>query len=566
MAVFILGLSAVAARIVQLQTAPAARLAEVSPRTYSRATLAAPRGDILDRTGRVLATSEIAYRLFVDPQLVEDPQSVAVDLAELIGVDPVELDKRLQARLRSRYAPLIDVLTDAQYAVLSTINWPGVGLEPIFIRTNPQGDVGASLLGRVGFEHTGLSGIEYDRQKQLTGTPGQIRFLRDGQWRRMWIERDDFRAETPGDPVRLSIDFVIQQIAEAEIAKMADRVNASAARMVILDPATGELLAVADLIRPRPDLDEPYVLDPLRKIDPALGRNRCVTDPYEPGSTFKPFVWAEITRLGAAHPDETFNTHNGAFRTSQGRPLRDTYGYPELTWDMVLVKSSNIGMAQGAERLSFEQLRSAVTRFGFGSLTDSGLPGETAGIMTSPKNWKHYTQTSVSMGHEIAVTPMQMVRAFSAFARDGTLADLTIFARNENNPAPDSAPRALEESVAMQTRIVMHRVMKEGTGRHADADALYEMFGKSGTAQLPKRHERGYYQDRYVSSFIAAAPLDNPRIIVLCVVEDPDRRIAHLGGAVCGPVVRDVINQVLPYLGVPPHRDDAVPDPSLASR
>lgn len=209
----------------------------------------------------------------------------------------------------------------------------------------------------------------------------------------------------------------------------------------------------------------------------------------------------------------------------------------------------NSGMAIVAERLSFEQLQQAIQRFGFGESTRVGLGGETAGIVTSPSNWNQFTQTSVSMGHEIAVTPLQMVQGFCAFARDGTIPQLQL------TPAQTSdvivLRKALTPEIAALTRQILGQVMTEGTGQRAQSD-MYELFGKSGTAQLPRNDGKGYFEDRYISSFIAGAPIDSPALVVLCVIDDPDKSIDHYGGKVAGPVVRDVIDASLLYLGVSP--------------
>jgi cell division protein FtsI (penicillin-binding protein 3) len=288
-----------------------------------------------------------------------------------------------------------------------------------------------------------------------------------------------------------------------------------------------------------------------------------VTDPYEPGSTFKPFIWSVATELKKAYPDELLPLPEGPWRTPYGRTVHDAHYYGPSTWRKVLVKSMNAGMAMVAERMTHKEMQDAIHRFGFGEKTYCGLPGETAGLVTSPKIWKTYTQTSVAMGQEIAVTPLQMVHAFSAFARDGTMVPLRIVASDQTKsvqaqsladgrkPIADTPRRALPERIVMIVREAMKGVMEEGTGRQAQSK-YYEIFGKSGTAQLPKRGGHGYWEDRYVASFIAGAPYAEPRIVVLCVLDDPDKSKGHFGGAIAGPVVRDVIDDTLSYLGVPP--------------
>ena len=255
--------------------------------------------------------------------------------------------------------------------------------------------------------------------------------------------------------------------------------------------------------------------------DPRLLRNRCGTDPYEPGSTFKPFVWAAALELGVVTEAEVLPTPaNGPHRTSKGRRIRDAHYEGPSTFRRVLVRSLNSGMAIVSERLTAQQLRDAVRGLGFGTKTGCGLPGETAGLLTAATDWSHYTQTSVAMGHEIGVTVLQLARAFAVFARDGTLPDLTLLARNGDEPLVQQ--RVFQLSTVLKARDAMREVMTEGTGRRIQS-GLYSMFGKSGTAQLPIAEGGGYHEDRYVSSFIAGAPVDDPRLIVLCVIDDPDR-------------------------------------------
>ena len=202
-----------------------------------------------------------------------------------------------------------------------------------------------------------------------------------------------------------------------------------------------------------------------------------------------------------------------------------------MTWRRVLVKSLNSGMAIVAERMPSELMRSCVQRFGFGQRTGCGIAGETAGLVTPASSWTSYSQVSVAMGHEIGVTPLQMVRGFSAFARDGTLPSLRLLAQGDVSPVEQ---RAIEPSTALFVREILEEVMTDGTGRASQSDQ-YRLFGKSGTAQLPRVEGGGYHEDRYISSFIAGAPFDKPQVVVLCVIDDPDRSLgAWYGGRVAG--------------------------------
>ena len=225
-----------------------------------------------------------------------------------------------------------------------------------------------------------------------------------------------------------------------------------------------------------------------------------------------------------------------------------------MSWRTVLVRSLNTGMAIVAERMTHQEMRQAIVHYGFGSRTRCGIPGETAGLVTSAEHWSDYTQSSVSFGHEIAVTPVQMVRAFSAFARGGMLTKVRVFAgpdAGDERPPFRFVRRACSPAIADLVREILGDVMIEGTGKPAQS-SRYRLFGKSGTAQLPRPEGGGYFEHRYVSSFIAGAPLADPRLVVLCVIDDPDRSLGHWGAQVAGPVVRDVIDGTLAYLGVAP--------------
>lgn len=559
---------AVLVQVARLQLLPSATLRAHAPQTSSLRQEVAFRGSIRDRRGRTLATSRVGYRLFVDPQWCDDVNTIAGDLGDLLGIDPVAMDRLIQARLDKRYVTVVPLLTDAQCEVMRQASLKGVGMEPVLVRHRTGGDLAAAIVGTVCSDGTGLTGAEQRFDALLTGSAGSLRYLRDAQRRALWVQPVDYNAATAGEDVFLSIDLEIQHIAREELNAAVEGVNAGGGQLLVVDPQSGEVLAAVDVIRHREDFED-YTTDPERERDPGLGRTRCATDIYEPGSTFKPYVWAAALEAGVTTVDEIFDLHQGTFMLGRRR-IRDAHPYDKYPFDMVLIKSSNIGMAQAAVRMSHEQLRQAILRFGFGTSTESGFLGELPGIVTSAANWTEYTQASVSFGQEVAVTPLQMVRAFCAFARDGTLPRLRLTSSApglsdglllpaQSWQAAGSAlerravleQRAIPESTALQTRAVMRRVMLEGTGREANKGARYSMFAKSGTPQMPDRVNGGYHQDRYIPSFIAGAPFDDPRIVVLCVIEDPDRRIGHFGGSLCGPVVRNVVNRTLEYMGVP---------------
>lgn len=565
-------------RVAQLKTLPPGQLEPAMGSRTSTSPELAARGRILDRRGRVLATSVVGYRLFADPatiwkrgqdkirdglksdpqaQITADPfEEVSLALGSVLHRDSDELLKLMRSRADDRYVVVDSDLRDVELEGVRNLDIEGLGVESKLVREYPQGTVGAQVIGKVGFEHKGLAGAELGFEKELAANNGRLTFLRDVRRNVLHIEDENFVPADDGSDVRLSIDLVLQDLAEKRLSEAVRQYNAGGGRLVAFDPETGDVLAMVDILRKRPGWKE-ATDDPSRRIDPALGRNRCVTDPYEPGSTFKPFVWAAATEVGVFSPNSKVPTPaNGPYRTAFGRAIRDVKYYGPVTWKTVLVKSLNSGMAIAGERMSFEDMQSKVVdRFGFGRVTNVGIGGETAGIVTPANLWSKYTQTSVAMGHEISVTPVQMVRAFSAFCTDGWMPT----ARISSPVGPDGravAPvrtQVLAPNIVKETREAMEGVLTEGTGRKAQS-ALYRMFGKSGTAQLPKPagQGKGYFEDRYVSSFIAGAPFEHPRIVVLCVIDDPDKKHGHFGGSIAGPVVRDVIDESLQYLGVKP--------------
>lgn len=665
-------LATIGVRITLLQTRPPKALQPFLSDRVSKREIEPLRGDLLDRRGRVLSTTCFAYRVIVDPVSFPDPPDEAiVRLAGASGLDAgtigervvkalAENDIRRQAlaewngigtepartgglvqilrdRLESRqagglddsgppltewaeqagsppplirYLPIDPPLDRERADQVAAEHIAGVFIETKPVRVYPGGTLAASLVGKVDYKHTGLLGAEQVLEARLSGRPGHMRYVRDAFGRPLWVGRGDWTSPTRGDDVRLSIDLEIQRIATEELIDGVRDADAAGGRVVVIDPRTGELLAMVDYIRddvnaePFPwvpaDSDEVVEVnpdhgtwprykvirdDPGRRIDPTLGRNRCVEDVYEPGSTFKPFVWALARQQGKLPDGEKITFDPTNYRTPYGRRLSDVTKRHELTWPEVLLYSSNIGMSKVAERLSPQSVQSLISRLGFGKRTELGLPGQSPGLVTSPRDWTEYTQTSVAIGYEIGVTPVQMVRAFSAFARNGELAGtipaLRLTAFDSDEPLAGMHERIYDPETALEVRHaivgVVDRMEQLRKLRFPDdVPVTYQMFGKSGTAKiavtpppgfkLPK-HAKGYFEKQYNSSFIAGAPLDDPRLVVLVIIDDPSPELVRIqrayGSAVAGPVVRRIMERALRYLGVPP---DAAVGEGVASR
>jgi cell division protein FtsI (penicillin-binding protein 3) len=541
-----LGLLAILFRVGQLQTHPAEPIAKLIDSQRSGGTLLARRGALLDRRGRSLATTRVAQRLFVDPALIVDYGNFSEKVSYHLGYEGLWIDKMLSEHARSRYVVLDPRLSDQRVAKLSEIDVPGLASEPVLVRDYPHGNLAGHLIGFVGVDGHGLEGLERTWEATLLAQTGGYQTLRDARRRTLWVDMNSYQPNRDGQSVRLSLDVTIQAIVEAQLAAAVTKFGAKAGQMVVMDPNTGEILALANY----PSFDPAK----FRDVPPELRRNRVVTDMFEPGSIFKPFVWSALTQLGIMRPDDMVDcTTSGVWLTSYGRRLRDASAKGMLSWVDVQTYSSNIGMAKGASKTSIKQLHDIVRAFGFGQSTDSGLPGEVAGLVNPLDQWNKYSQSSIPMGQEIGVTAMQIVRAFCAFANDGWLVQPTIEAiTSDHRRSEMNQQRILSSNVANLTRSVLRKVVTDGTGKRANSKQ-YALFGKTGTAQLPDFENGGYHQNRYVSSFIAGAPYRRPRLVVGCFIRQPDKSKGHYGGLVAGPAVMRVIEQTLAYLHVAPN-------------
>lgn len=600
------------ARVAQLQLAPGRKLVAFMGDRVTRIADPAPRGDIKDHQGRVLASTRFANRVYINPTEFPNPPGEAFGrLAEAMGMRIDEVSSRIAPKMAineranalkadsdaandgdikpCKYVRIGPVLTDGRDEKVMALGIKGVHIENAPVREEAAGGLVAALLGRVGADGNGLMGAEMLFNKAVAGASGRFSYVRDAAGNPLWVHPGSYKAPERGRDVRLSVDLNIQAIVDEELRKGAEEADAAGARCIVLDPHTGEILALADILRPvktvpysweYPIGQEPGGRRPryttIRNDNGAseLGlRNRCVEDAYEPGSTFKPFMWAEVMSLGLSRPGERFNTGNG-YTTPYGRHIADVHAADSQTAAEGLVNSSNILMTMITARMSYRQMHDAVVRFGFGSRTKIGLPGESTGLVTPLKRWGPYSQSSVAMGHEVAVTPLQMARAFAVFARTGEQAGtlppmrLTSFDDEESGMA---GQRVLPRQIAELTRQTMRGVTKNldtrmSTWETEKVQVRYEAFGKSGTAEIPlgpppsgKKRPKGsdgYFQGQYNASFIAGAPVDEPRVVVLVVIDDPGpERVAtrrHYGARTAGPVVRRVIERTLAYMGVEP--------------
>lgn len=536
-------------RVVQLQIVPPQPIAELVNSQHSRIHLQARRGNVYDRVGRPLAVTRVAWRLFVDPLLIEDHNTFSEMVGYRLGYDPAAIEQAISARIDKRFVVLEQRLSEKRHRLAEQLELSGLATQPYLVRDYPLGSVAAAVIGFVGRDRHGLEGMEASLDTHLAGQAGTLQYRRDARGEALWVRQQTYRPDSDGGSISLTIDATIQSIAETELSAACRRFDAKVGMLVAMEPRTGQILAMANY--------PTYDLNHFKDADADRRRNRCVTDAFEPGSVFKPFVWAAAIEAGVTHPGEVFNAHSGFYVTPKGRRLRDAHGYDRLTCEQAMIKSSNIVMAIIGQRLDASTMFDAVGAFGFGRVANSGLPGEAPGLVHPLKNWTHYSVTSIPMGQEIGVTALQMVRAFSVFANDGMLVSPIV-----QLPAlsGDGGPVRVYESVlsartATLTRSVLRKVVTDGTGRKANSP-LYSLWGKTGTAQIASPDGRGYLSDQYVASFIAGAPYEEPKLIVGCFIHRPDPAKEYYGGRVSAPVVRNVMEQGLAYLGVEPEDPD----------
>ena len=541
-------------RVYQLQAKPNPQIVALQDSQIGTAELAAMRGGMVDRTGRVIASTRVGYRLFCDPAYIADRADFVSAVWLLLRYDPSMLAERLSVMSRQRYIVLDERMSDEQVTAFNKATEQGTlpkGLyvERITVRDYPQGPLAGTLVGFVGRDGDGLEGLERHWEDRLHAKPGQYQFMRDFKRRRMWVNGEGYVPFEDGQNIRLSIDANIQRIAEEELAATVKQYSADSGQIIVMQPNTGEILAIATF--------PTYSPSAFQDVNDEQRRNRPVTDMFEPGSIFKPFVWAALTEKGVVKPsDKVDTTTSGAWPMPNGRVLHDVHGKGLISWHEVLKYSSNIGMAKAAQKVSVEELFGMMQSFGFGRKTGIDLPGEVGGMLVMHDNTgaRSYSHGSWPMGQEIGVTGIQIVRAMCVLANGGVMVEPRIEAyRPREDDQPLVPPqRVVSQRTAEATLYAMRESVLDGTGKKANSP-YYDNFGKTGTAQLPDPATGRYFSDRYMSSFLGGSPVEKPRIVVGVFIRDPKRSIGHYGGIVAAPAFRNVVDRTLLYLGVPPN-------------
>ncbi|MFL5944322.1 MAG: peptidoglycan D,D-transpeptidase FtsI family protein [Gaiellaceae bacterium] len=501
-------------------------------------TLPAGRGTIYDRTGVELGLGERATTVYANPRQIANPRAAAVAVERTLGLDADRLYPLLADQTHG-FVYVERQADPAQAAALKRLKLAGFGFYPEERRSYPQRSVASQVLGYVGIDGNGLSGLELEFDRQLAGRAGKETVVKDPGGRVIDVEHE--RAETAGRDLFLTLDHSIQANAEEVLRQTVQRWHAKSASAIVLDPRTGAVLAMA--VQPGYDANR----FPLAPRD--LQRNRTVTDTYEPGSTFKLITVAAALTERLVSPSTRFTlpySLHVADRVIHDAEERGTVNYSVA---QILAHSSNIGAIKLAELLGRTRLSAWISRFGFGRTTGIDFPGESPGIVLPPEKWSGSTIGNVPIGQGIAVTPVQMAAAYAAIANRGIWSRPHLVDHVAGGGRPSLYRRRLvSPRTADELMLMLKDVVAEGTGQYA-AMPGYQVAGKTGTAQKPDSHG-GYAADRYVASFVGIVPASRPRLVVLVTVDEPQGAI--WGGVVAAPAFQQIARFDLQWLEVPP--------------
>ncbi|MBW1830464.1 MAG: transpeptidase family protein [Deltaproteobacteria bacterium] len=544
-------------RAFHIQIASGDRLREMAEDQYLRHLRVSPRrGAIYDRHGAELAVSVDVDSVYANPRrlkaMEQDPRTVAKRIAKILDVDSDRLAKRLAA---DRYFVWIERrVTPHEATRIRELDIPGVELTAEARRYYPNRHLAAHLVGFADIDGRGIEGIELAYEKQLRGSDRRVEAIRDRRGHVVFADGMEDDRTIQGQSVVLTIDKAIQHIAERELALGVRTFEARGGSVVVMDPSTGEILALANYPPFNPN-------EPSRHIA-AHRRNRAVVDRFEPGSTVKPFTMAVALAAGAVKPNQSINCENGVTRMG-GRLLHDAHPYEWLTPTQILAYSSNIGIAKIALDLGKKALYRGFRRFGFGEPAALGVPGETAGILRHYRRWYEIDTAAVSFGQGMSVTNVQLASAMSAIANGGRLMQPMLVRRMTDGhgaTVEENKPRVRRQVVPRRVAKLVGQMLTAvtepgGTAIEAAVDG-YLVAGKTGTAQKADYVHGGYAKDKWLASFIGFAPAERPAVVISVVIDEPV--IAHYGGTVAGPVFRRIAEVTLRHMGIAPAGRQAV--------
>ena len=539
-AVLMLAGTGLVARAVHLQVFNTEFLNKQAAARHLRvAALSATRGVIKDRNGEPLAVSTPVDSVWVNPpQLLDEPERIR-ELARALKLDSGELTARLTRNVRKEFYYLKRHMNPSAAAAIDAMQVPGVHLLREYRRYYPAGEVTGHLLGFTNIDDKGQEGLELAFDNWLHGVPGKKKVLRD-RLGRIIEDVESIEPPSPGRDLVASIDLRIQYLAYRELKTAVQKYNAVSGSAIVLDVTTGEVLA---------DVNQPtFNPNDRAQINPAVFRNRAITDILEPGSTFKPLIVATALESGRFSPRSRIDTNPGFVRVGN-KTIEDKHNYAVVDLATMLAKSSNVGAVMVAMKLDKEMLWNTLSRFGAGRLTASGYPGESAGMLPPFQGWRPIGQATMAYGYGLSMTPLQLAQAYGVLASEGLARPISLV-RVDKAPI---ARRVVSPDTARNVVAMLEQVVTaEGTGIKASVTG-YRVAGKTGTAR--KVAAGGYAQDRHTAVFAGMVPATAPRLVIVVVVDEP--KGAYYGGDVAAPVFSSVAAGALRILAVPP--DNAAP-------
>jgi cell division protein FtsI (penicillin-binding protein 3) len=537
-------------RLVTLQVLQAAELTARADRQHQKSvTLEGARGTVIDRHGKVLAMNVEVPSIFGVPTSLDNPANAARFLSPVLHIRREEIEKKL--RQEKHFVWLARKIEPEQGHRLEQLSIDGIGMVMEGRRFYPKGPLLAHVLGFVGMDGIGLEGLERRYETQLHGEKRMTILQRDALGRTVFPKGLREQVPAAGHALTLTIDEVIQYIAEKELEQAVDHSRAKSGTIIVLEPQSGAILAMA--VSPRFDPNAVAALTADR------WRNRALTDTYEPGSTMKVVVAAAALEERVMMPGSMLFGENGRM-TVASTTIHDHEKLGWMTFAEMIQKSSNIGAAKTGMLLGESRLYRYLQAFGFGQRTDVDLPGEVAGLLKSPREWGRRSIASISMGQEVGVTPLQMVSAVAAIANDGVLMKPYVVSGMRDQKGqlvketfPHVKRRVVSPVTARTLTTILEGVVTSGTGTKA-AIPGFRVAGKTGTAQKVDPRTGAYSSALSVGSFVGFVPADSPRLAMIVVIDEPQGEA--WGGVVAAPVFRRVGEQVLTYLVV--SRDDQV--------
>ncbi len=504
------------------------------------------RGNIYDRNLKKLVVNVNVQSLFAIPPKIENPRETALKISLILNLETKEvLDKLNQKR------PFVWIkrkLNETEVEEIKKLNLEGLDFLKESKRFYPQKYLASNLMGFVGIDNQGLEGLELFFDQELKGLPGLVVLERDASGDEIPLSIKELNTHRDGNSIVLTIDEFIQYITEEALDKAFQKYKAKAGVAIVVEPKTGEVLAIA--VRPSydPNYFNKYALD--------LWRNLAITNTYEPGSTFKIVTIATALEEGVVKLDDQF--YCKGWTNYNGHIFHDIHQHGSQNLTDIVKNSCNVGVIQVGTRLEQKVFEKSIRRFGFGTLTEINLPGEVNGLIRSSKDWSKISLASISIGQEISITPIQLIMAISAIANRGTLMKPLIVKEildSNQNSVKVFKPKPVRQVVSVETALTMTKILEQvvidGTGMEAKLDE-YQVAGKTGTGQIFDFATGKYSNSAYVSLFVGYVPAENPKISILILLDQP--KGSYYGGTVAAPVFKEIASKVLPYLSIPPNQ------------